>query len=77
MKEYNFPFVDCIATGNNIKNLREKSGISVRELQDIFGFSTPQAIYKWQYGISIPTVDNLIILSYIFKVSIDDIIVKN
>lgn len=76
MKKHNFPIVDCMATGNNIKNLREKSGISVKGLQNIFGFSTPQAIYKWQYGMSIPTVDNLIILSTIFKVSIDDIIVK-
>jgi len=26
----------------------------------IFGFETPQAVYKWQKGIALPTVDNLV-----------------
>lgn len=76
MKEYNIPVIDTIATGNNIKRLREKSGIPVKELQGILGFSTPQAIYKWQCGDSMPTVDNLLFLSNIFGVSMDEIIIK-
>lgn len=39
------------------------------------GFSTPQAIYKWQHGASLPTVDNLVALSIIFDVPIDAILV--
>lgn len=42
--------------------------------QNIFRFTNPNAIYKWQKGKSIPTVDNLIILSALFKVPIEDII---
>ena len=38
-------------------------------------FSTPQAIYKWQQGIALPTVDNLVVLSTLFGVSIDEILV--
>ena len=44
-------------------------------MQNIFGFGTPQAIYKWQHGTALPTVDNLVLLSAIFKVSIDEILV--
>ena len=67
--------IDMTATGQNIARLRKASGISVRQMQDIFGFGTPQAIYKWQNGTSLPTVDNLVTLSGIFGVPIDDILV--
>ena len=63
------------ATGSRIIELREQAGMSVRDLQIIYGFTTPQAIYKWQNGISMPTIDNLIVLAFILKVKVDDIIV--
>ena len=44
-------------------------------LQDVFGFGTPQAIYKWQRGDTLPTVDNLAVLAALFGVKIDDILV--
>ena len=72
---FNIPTIDLIATGKNIENLRKEAGYSVKELQEIFGFGTPQAIYKWQHGTALPTVDNLVLLSAIFKVSIDEILV--
>ena len=72
---FNIPTVDLVATGNNIERLRKEAGYTVKELQSIFGFSTPQAIYKWQHGTALPTVDNLVLLSAIFKVSIDEILV--
>ena len=55
--------------------LREKAGLTVRDLQDIFGFATPQAIYKWQHGAAMPTLDNLVVLAMVFNVPMDDIIV--
>ena len=72
---FNIPTVDLVATGKNIEKLRKEAGLSVKELQNIFGFGTPQAIYKWQHGTALPTVDNLVLLSAIFKVSIDEILV--
>lgn len=69
------PVIDLAATGKNIAALRKKAGISVRELQDIFGFSTPQAIYKGQNGTAMPTIDNLVILAAVLNVTIDEIIV--
>lgn len=71
----NNPIINMEKTGKNIARLREEKGMSVRELQGIFGFATPQAIYKWQRGTVLPTVDNLAILAEIFGVYIDDILV--
>ena len=70
-----FPTIDLVATGKNIIKLRKESGLSVRDLQNIFGFATPQAIYKCQHGTALPTIDNLIVLSAVFKVSMEEIII--
>ena len=69
-----FPNIDMQRTGSNIARLRENAGFSVRDLQDMFGFSTPQAIYKWQHGTTLPAVENLVALSSILGVSIEDIL---
>lgn len=69
------PTIDMVRTGQNINRLRKNAGISVRDLQEIFGFATPQAIYKWQHGTALPTIDNLVVLAAILGVKIDDILV--
>lgn len=63
------------ATGMNITRLRKSAGLSVRDLADVFGFATPQAVYKWQNGVAMPTLDNLVVLAAIFNVTMDQIIV--
>ncbi len=69
------PVINMTATGSNITRLRINAGLTVKDLQDIFGFSTPQAIYKWQRGTALPTVDNLVVLAAVFGVKIDDILI--
>lgn len=69
------PVIDMTATGINIARLRASAGLTVKGLQDILGFNTPQAIYKWQRGTALPTVDNLVILAAVFGVRLDDIII--
>lgn len=71
------PVIDLRATGKNIKRIREASGITVRQIQNVLGFSNPQAIYKWQKGECLPTIDNLVILAAVFGVSIDEILVTD
>ena len=71
----NMPMIDMAATGQNILRLRKNAGLSVRNLQEIFGFTTPQAIYKWQHGTALPTIDNLVVLSVVLEVSIDRILI--
>ena len=69
------PVIDLTATGINIIRLRVNAGLKVKDLQDIFGFSTPQAIYKWQRGTALPTIDNLVVLAAVFGVRIEDILI--
>ena len=71
------PIIDTVGTGIRIMNLRKQSGLSVKELQNILGFATPNAIYKWQNGAAMQTLDNLIVLAAVFNVPIDDIIVTD
>ena len=75
MNTISFPVIDLAATGQNIQRLREERGLTVRDLQAYFGFEEPQAIYKWQKGKSLPTVDNLYALSALLHVTVDDILV--
>ena len=69
------PVINMTATGMNIARLRKNAGMTVRDLQEIFGFATPQAIYKWQRGEAMPTLDNMIVLAAVFNVTVDEILV--
>lgn len=75
MYQTKFPVIDLAATGENILRLRKEKGLSVRDIQGYFGFEEPQAIYKWQKGKSLPTVDNLYALSALLEVPMDAILV--
>lgn len=72
-----FPVIDPIATGQNITRLRKMRGLTVRDLQNWFGFEEPQAIYKWQKGKSLPTVDNLYALGALLDVPMEEILVSS
>ena len=68
------PVVDMKLTGQNITALREQRGISVRDLQNLLGFTSPQSIYKWQRGETLPAIENLVALACILSVSMDEIV---
>ena len=67
------PALDQDATGRIIRRLRRRAEIRVRELQLAMGFTNPQAIYKWEKGMCLPSIDNLIALAAILGVFIDGI----
>ena len=71
----NVPFVNTAATGQNIDRMRIAAGVTVKDMQMVFGFTTPQAIYKWIHGTAMPTIDNLVILAAMFGVTMDEIVV--
>ncbi len=70
-----FPVIDLEATGANIVRLRKARGLTVRDVQAYFGFEEPQAVYKWQQGKCLPTVDNLYALGALLEVPMDRILV--
>lgn len=77
MNGYICPVIDVKKTGKRIQELREQNGMSVKTLQEILGFTSPQAIYKWQWGQCIPEVQNLWNLARILGVSVEEILVFN
>ena len=73
--DFLYPKIDARATGENIKKLQTQRQITISELQQILNLSSEQGIYKWYRGASVPSLDNLVALSSIFDVKIDDILV--
>ena len=71
---FEIPLINTVATGRNIDRLRIAAGMSVKDMQMVFGFATPQAIYKWIHGSAMPTIDTLVILSALLGVSMEEII---
>lgn len=66
--------IDMIQTGINISRLRKERGITIKQIQEVMGFNTPQAVYKWQRGESVPSLDNMLVLSQLLNRSIEEII---
>ena len=71
------PTINMAATGANIKSLLKARGLKVADVQNMCGFNTPQAIFKWMRGDAMPSIDNLVILAHLLGVTIDQIIVIN
>ena len=69
-----YPMINTAATGQNINRMRIEAGMTVRDMQQVFGFTTPQAIYTWIHGTAMPTIDNMVILAAMFDVTVDEII---
>lgn len=70
-----YPVLDVVATGARIRELRVQHNLKVDDIRQFMGFESEQAIYKWQRGESLPSVDNLYALSYLFNTSIDNILI--
>lgn len=71
------PVLDMARTGETIKALRKFKKIPVSTLQEIFGMTNPQAIYNWESGKNMPSIDNLIVLAQVFDVTLESLIATN
>ena len=72
-----FPVINMTATGRNIQRMRRAAGLKVSDVQRYFGFEYPQAVYKWERGESMPSVDNLLALAQLLHVKMDDLLVHD
>lgn len=73
--KFTYPLVDMEATGKRIRELIDEKGISPVEVQNVCGLGTLQAVYKWFGGKSVPSIDNLGIISNLLNIPIDEIVV--
>ena len=69
------PVINVAATAARIKECRIRAGYSVREIQSIFNFSSPEAVYSWEKGKYLPSIDNMIVIADVYGVTIDDFII--
>ena len=64
------------ATGARIRAIRKAKGLKVEDISSFMGFESPQAVYKWQRGDSLPDLGNMIRLMELFHITnIRDIVV--
>ena len=63
--------LDMAMTGQTIKRIMQAKGYTVKDIQNYLKLSTPQAIYHWFEGKSMPTIDNLYALSGLFCIPVD------
>lgn len=68
--------IDMEKTGRNLQKYANNNGYSVKDIQQYLGLSCPQSIYRWFKGGILPSVDNLLRLSELFSVHMEELIVK-
>ena len=69
--------IDMIETGKRLKKLAQKRCYSVKDIQQYLGLSCPQPVYRWYKGVILPSVDNLLRLSELYQVHMEELLVKN
>ncbi len=72
-----YPVLDLKKTGERIKELRRERNLKVSDIAEFMGFESEQAVYKWQRGDSLPTVDNLFALCRLFGTTVEDILIED
>ena len=68
--------IDMAETGKHLKKLAQRSGYSVKDIQQYLGLSCPQPIYRWYKGVILPSVDNLLRLSELYQVHMEELLVR-
>lgn len=72
-----YPVIDKVKTGKQLKQLIKNKGYTIKDIQQYLSLSCIQTIYRWFDGINIPSVDNLYALSVLLQVPIDRLIIGN
>ena len=62
-----------IDIANRLYEMRKKSGLSQEELAEKIGVSR-QAVSKWERAEASPDTDNLILLSKLYSISLDELL---
>ncbi|PPA87082.1 transcriptional regulator [Brevibacillus laterosporus] len=65
-----------MSLGQQLKKFRELKSLSQEDIAQKIGV-TRQAVYKWENDKSYPDIDNLILLSELYNVTLDELIKGN
>ena len=69
-----FRNLDMVKSGQRIKKAIQAKGYTVRQIQEILEFECPHPIYRWYKGKTLPSIDNLYILSQLLGMHMEDLL---
>ena len=72
-----YPVIDPRATGENILRRRRELGYSVLDVQKYLNLACPQAVYHWQKGRALPSLDNFFALSLMLDTTVNELIAEH
>lgn len=69
--------IDNMATGARIRELLKEKGLTPQDVQQELELQCPQSVYAWisDKRKSLPSLDNMVSLSQLLDVPIEDILV--
>ena len=70
-----YPYINFEKTGKQIQKYMNQGGYCVQDIQTYLGLSCKQSVYKWLKGKSLPNLEPLCALSYLFHCTLDDLVV--
>jgi len=76
LREGPSPIIDITASGVMIRRYLDLRGVEIKELAERMNVK-PSTIYKWLEGRRIPSIDNLVALSYYLETPMDSLIVSS
>lgn len=66
--------IDQKKTGEKMKKMLLGKGYDVKALQKYLNLSGTQSIYRWFQGKMLPSIDNLLAISDLLGVSVEDLL---
>ena len=75
MTNYCYPVIQEEMTGKRLRDVRKARGLKVSAVCAYMGGISEQAVYKWERGACLPTLDNLLALSHLYHVRMDELLV--
>lgn len=77
MEEKEYPSISMEKTGRWLKFICYYKKISVRQLLTWLGLGSPQSVYSWFCGRTLPSLDNFYAFSQALGLSLDALIVNH
>ena len=71
-----YPIIDAKATGEKILRRRVEKGYTVLDVQKYLSLACPQAVYHWQAGRSLPSIDNFYALSTMLETTVNELVAE-
>lgn len=71
-----YPVIDAKATGEKILRRRVEKGYTVLDVQKYLNLACPQAVYHWQAGRSLPSIDNFYALSTMLETTVNELVAE-